>query len=98
MPHNHPMTSVLRFFARALLVVAGLVFAASLAVAFVILLAAWSVRAAWARLTGRRVTPFVMRTGPRAAFHGFVHRGMQAGPARRRDDADVTDVEIKAMR
>lgn len=106
LPHNGPMmTSVLRFLLRALLVAAGLVFAASLVAVFLVLLAAWSLRAAWARLTGRPVSPFIFHMGPRQAFTGFMHRHGQQPAASRtpradaggfaRGSADVTDVEPK---
>jgi hypothetical protein len=96
------MPTILSFLLRILLVAAGLVFAASVLVVFVLLLALWSLRALWARLTGRPVTPFVMRMGPRDAFDEMMRR---AGPSRtpRADAAagvpgrigDVTDVEPK---
>lgn len=86
---------------RLLLVLVGLVFAASLAVAGTVLFAAWAVRAGWARLAGRPVTPFIVRMDPFGAFGGMMRRGGQgsrtprtdAAPARTREIADVTDVE-----
>ena len=71
------MTFVLRLF----LLVAGILFAASLGVAAVLMLALWGVRAVWAKLTGKPAMPFIIRTRranivrPRAA------------------PADITDVE-----
>lgn len=62
------MPSILRFFLRLGLFAAGLVFAASVLVMFMLLLAAWGARMLWLRLTGRPVAPFVMRFGPRDAF------------------------------
>lgn len=99
------MAQILNFLLRALLLAAGLVFAASLLVVFVVLLALWSLRSLWARLTGRPVTPFVMRMGPRAAFDEAMRRAQATAPSRtpRADAAagprgrlaDVTDVEPK---
>ena len=97
------MPLIASFLLRTLLVLAGLVFAASLVVVFVLLLALWSVRAIWARLTGRPVNPFVVRFGPRQGFEEMVRRARApasrtpradaaAGPVRGRL-ADVTDVE-----
>ncbi len=94
------MPMLLSFLLRLFLVVAGLVFAGSLAVAFVVLYSLWCVRAAWASLTGRPVTPFIMRVRPGAGFQHMVRR--TSGPSRtpradaiqpRRGMADVTDVE-----
>lgn len=97
------MNTIASFVLRLVLLVAGLLFAASLAVAFVFLLGLWLLRAGWARLTGRTVTPFVMRMHPRG---GFNHVYRQAEPASRtpRADAavlgrrgDVTDVEPRQL-
>jgi hypothetical protein len=93
------MNTVLKFFVRLLLVAAGLVFAVSLAVAMVGLLALWGVRAVWCKLTGRPINPFVMRMGPRAGFDQ-VFKQAERGEAivrkpQRSGMDDVTDVEIK---
>jgi len=90
---------------RILLVVAGAVFAASLAVAGLVTFALWSLAAAWARLGGRSATPFVLRMHPFGAFGAFGRsmRRTAAEPGSRtpRADAlgarpgDVTDVEPK---
>jgi len=98
------MTRVLRFLLQLLLVSAGLVFAASLAVVFMVLLAAWTVRAGWARLTGRPVSPFIARMRPGDAFGGFMRRQRAAEPARPARasgfgrSGDVTDVEARILR
>jgi hypothetical protein len=92
---------------RLLLLAAGLLAAASIAVVLVVLLAVWGLRAAWALLTGRPVTPFVMRMGPRHAFEEMMRcagppssaasrtprADAAAGPRARL--ADVTDVDPK---
>lgn len=94
------MPTFMNFVLRLFLVTAGLLFAASLAIAFVLLLALWSVRAGWARLTGRPVMPFIVRIDPRVGFERMYRRAGEAGPpgrahgARLRPEiADVTDVE-----
>jgi hypothetical protein len=99
------MPIILTFLLRALLFAVGLVFVAGVALVFVLLLALWSVRLLWARLTGRSATPFVMRMGPRHAFDEMMRRaGAQpasrtprsdAAPGARAHLADVTDVEPK---
>jgi len=87
-------------FLRLAFLVAGLVFAASLAVVLVVLLALWGLRAAWAGLTGRPVAPFVLRVHPFGAFGDLMRRAPP--PARRPRTggrgpaggaADVSDVE-----
>jgi len=78
------MTFVLRLF----LLLAGLLFAASLSVAAALMLAVWGVRAAWARLTGKPSVPFIIRTR-----RADILRPRRA-PARA--PADITDVEPKA--
>ncbi|MBC5785890.1 hypothetical protein H8N03_23325 [Ramlibacter sp. USB13] len=97
------MPLILSFLLRAVLVLAGLVFVASLFAVFVLLLALWSVRALWARLTGRPVHPFGMRFGPRQGFEEMMRRASGAASRTPRADAaagsprvrlgDVTDVE-----
>ena len=86
---------------RLFLVLAGLVVGASALVVFALLMGWWGVRAGWAKLTGRPVTPLVAR------MHSFgldemMRRSQASGtpgadwvvpgrPAR----ADVTDVEAR---
>ena len=97
------MPALITFLFRALLVVAGVVFALSLAVAVAFGLALWLLRAAWSKLTGKPVTPFVMRMRPGEAF-GTVYRRADAPSRtpradavapRRRVTADVVDVDPK---
>lgn len=57
-----------RFLVRVVVVAMGLVLFASLLVAVMLLALAWGLRAAWARLTGRPVAPWVMRVDPRTGF------------------------------
>lgn len=102
------MATILTFLVRLLLLAVGLAFAAVMACFFVLMLGVWLLAAAWARLTGKPVTPFVMRMGPRDAFDQMRRRAQaQQQPATRtpRSDAaagpraqitaDVTDVEPK---
>lgn len=76
---------MLNFLFRAVLVLFGLLFAASLAVAALLLLAVWMVRLGWARLTGKPVTPLAavlgQRFDPRAGFERFrAAAARRAGP------------------
>ncbi len=97
------MPTFMTFLLRLFLIAAGLVFAASLAAAAIVMLAVWGARAAWARVTGRPVTPFIMRVDPRGGFERVYRK---AGPGSRTPRADsirpgrkipdVTDVEPRA--
>ena len=62
---------MMNFILRVVLFLIGLVFAASLAMAVLLLAMVWGLRYGWARLTGRPVTPWVMRFDPRAGFDRF---------------------------
>lgn len=67
---------MMNFLIRIVLVLIGLVFAASLAVAALLLGAVLMVRSLWAKLTGRPVSPlgaamFGGRFDPRAGFERF---------------------------
>ena len=94
------MPALMNLILRVVLVVAGFVFAASLAMAFVLLLAGWTLRAGWAKLTGKAVTPFIVRIDPRRGFEQM-YRGAAQGSRtpradsvqRGREIADVTNVE-----
>jgi hypothetical protein len=72
---------MLNFFLRLVLFALGLVFALSLTVALLLLALAWGLRYAWARLTGKPVTPWVMRFDPRGGFERFRAAGQPAGPS-----------------
>ncbi len=92
------MNTVFRFLFRALLLAFGLVFAASLAVAFMVLLGMWSARSVWARLTGKTVQPFVMRMNPREGFGRVFRAGQPHARGNPKAQADVTDVQVKEPR
>lgn len=97
------MRAVFSFVLRVLLVLAALVFALSLALAAGLVLLVWGLRALWSKLTGRPVSPLVMRIDPRSGF-GRVYRQSPPAPdvSARAPGADalhdVTDVEPKAPR
>jgi len=71
---------MLNFFLRLVFFMLGLVFAASLAVALLLLAAVWGLRYGWARLTGKPVQPWVMRFDPRGGFDRFRAAGRPAAP------------------
>ncbi len=104
---NEDMNKLFGFLLRLVLIAAGLLFAASLAVVVLLLAALWGLRYLWARLTGQPVLPFVMRVDPRGGFNRMYrarqqgartdHDGPPAAPGRERN-VDVTDVEPKLPR
>lgn len=65
---NDFVAGVVRLLLRVVVVAMGLVLFASLLVAVMVLALVWALRAGWARLTGRPVTPWVMRMNPRTGF------------------------------
>lgn len=69
---------MMNFLLRVLFFAMGLVFAASLAFAVLVIAAAWGLRYAWARLTGRPIQPWVMRFDPRGGFDRFRAAGQRA--------------------
>lgn len=102
------LTGIARAIFRLLLLAAGVLFVASVMVAILIAVLFWALRAAWAVVTGRPVTPFAMRMSPRAGWQR-VYRYRQSasteapttGEAPRGPRAalgDVTDVEPKEPR
>lgn len=89
---------------RVLLLLAGLVLGASIAVVAAAMFVLWGARAAWSMLTGRPVTPFIVRLRPFGAFDRMARRAPpQPAAASRTPRADavsgrlaeVTDVEAK---
>ena len=68
------------FMLRIVLFLMGLVVAASLAVAVMLLAAVWGLRYGWAKLTGKPVNPWVMRFRPGQGFDRFRAAAHPAGP------------------
>ena len=81
---------------RVGLLVAGLVFFASLMVAGLLVLVVWSLRALWAKLTGQPVSPWTFQMNRQATWQRFYQQAQgQRGRAVDADnvvDAEVTDV------
>jgi hypothetical protein len=89
------MQTILRLCLRLGLFAVGLVFAASVMVMFMLLLAVWGARMLWLRLTGRPVAPFVMHFGPGDAFRRAYRapEGAYRAPA----GGDVVEVEARRL-
>jgi hypothetical protein len=93
---------MLNFLLRLVLFFMGLLLAASLAVAVLLLAAVWGVRYGWARLTGQPVQPWVMRFDPRHGFDRFRAATRPAEPtaadvagARARGEAADSPVRLR---
>ena len=86
---------MMNFILRVVLFLIGLVFAASLAVAVLLLAALWGLRYGWARLTGKPVTPWGTTLGgrfnPRSGFDRFRTAGQPAEPSA----ADVASAKAR---
>lgn len=80
---NEIVAGLFRFVLRVVLVAMGLVLFLSLLAAVMVLALVWTLRAGWARLTGRPVTPWVMRMDPRSGF-STVFRSSERWSASRR--------------
>ncbi|MDB5877658.1 MAG: hypothetical protein JWQ41_1072 [Variovorax sp.] len=82
---------MLNFILRVVLFFLGLVVAASLVCAVLLLAAVWFLRAGWAKITGKPVTPWVMRFNPRSGFDRFTAAGRAPEPTA----ADVTNARAR---
>jgi hypothetical protein len=98
--------SVLGLIFRLGLLLAGLVFFASLFVMASVLLVLWLTRALWAKLTGQNVQPWVFKMSRRPPWQRGGFPGASPGPTDdvvdaevrvRPEDADVTDVQVKRI-
>ena len=77
---------------RVGLLLAGLVFFASLMVAGLLVLLVWLLRALWAKLTGQPVVPWTFQMNRQAAWQRFYQQAQ--GPRRQAANADnVVDAE-----
>ena len=85
---------MMRVLLRVALLLAGMVFLASLLVAALVMLVLWSLRSLWARLNGRPSAPWTFKVDRQAVWDRF-YRAPGRGPARQRDDSDVIDVQVK---
>ena len=72
---NDVVAGLIRLLVRLALVAAGLVVFVSLLLAALLLALSWGLRAAWARVTGRPVTPWVMHLDPRSGWSAVYRNG-----------------------
>ena len=82
---------------RVVMLLAGLVFFASLLVAVLLLLALWLVRSLGARLTGQAVVPWTFQVDRQAMWKRF-YGTPERSRASQRDDANVVDVQPKEIK
>ena len=87
---NEIVAGLLRFVLRVVVVAMGVVLFLSLLAAVMALALVWTLRAGWARLTGRPVTPWVMRMDPRSGF-STVFRSSERWSASRRSASSAAD-------
>ena len=87
---NEIVAGLLRFVLRVVVVAMGVVLFLSLLAAVMVLALVWALRAGWARLTGRPVTPWVMRMDPRSGF-STVFRSSERWSASRRSASTAAD-------
>ena len=104
------MSDVIRglvgFIFRVALMLAGLLFVVSLLLAALVVFAVWSLRAFWARLTGKPVQPWTFQVNRQAMWDRFYRAQGQGGsprppgqgPTPRREDPDIIDVEPKEIK
>ena len=90
------LLKLLGFVVRVGLLLAALVFFASLLVAGFVILALWLLRALWAKVTGQPVSPWTFQMNRQAVWQRFNQGGFgQSGAASKPDnvvDAEVRDV------
>jgi len=91
------IVKVLGWVLRIGLALAGLVFFVSLLAAGLLVLLVWLLRALWAKLTGKPVSPWTFKVDRQAAMGRFYRRHGSARGAPMSDDvvdADVRDVSV----
>jgi len=91
------LIKVLNVAVRIGLLLAGLVFFISLLGAGLLLMAAWLLRALWAKLTGKPVHPWTFQVNRQAAMNRFYRKSTGSrGTAVHDDvvDAEVRDVSV----
>ena len=87
------LLKLLGFVVRVGLLLAGLVFFASLLAAGLVVLIIWLMRALWAKLTGQPVSPWTFQVNRQAVWQRFNQDGIgQPGGAATKHD-NVVDVE-----
>ncbi len=69
------VSKLIRLALRLLFLTVGLAIAVGLLCLLLTFASVWGLRALWAKLTGRPVTPWVMRVDPRTGWSHFAYRG-----------------------
>jgi len=87
------LMKLLGFVVRVGLLLAGLVFVASVLVAAFVVLIFWLLRALWAKLTGQPVSPWTFQVNRQAMWQRFYQQG-QGQQGRGVDPRDVVDAEV----
>ena len=96
---NQVMGMIFRVMVRLGLLLAGLIFLVSVLLAALLLLAVWSLRALWAKLTGQPVQPWTFQVNRQAMWSRFYRPpGSGRAPPSPRDDPNVIDVEPKEIK
>ncbi len=109
---NDLIAGLLRLLLQLALLIAGLVVAASIVVAFAVLAVVFGLRLLWARITGRPITAFGVGIDPSGSWRRYrdwqqttTRRAPRGAPedtpagARARDASqDVEDVQVKELR
>ena len=88
---NEVVAGAVRWVLRLMVFAMGLVVFISLLAAVMVLASVWAVRALWARLTGRPVTPWVMRMDPRTGFSTAFRSTQRWSSARSAESARTND-------
>ncbi|HEY5582633.1 MAG TPA: hypothetical protein VIK56_15995 [Rhodoferax sp.] len=91
------MKTIIGFFVRMALLLAGLIFMASLLAVALLVLLLWLLRALWAKLTGQPVSPWTFQVNRQAMWQRF-YRPPGRDAASGRDDSDVIDAEVKEIK
>jgi len=94
---DHFIKNLFTLMLRLVLMVAGFIFIASLMAAGLLLLLVWLLRALFARLTGRPVTPWAFQMNRQAVWSRFYKTPGQASEANH-GPADVIDAEVKEVK
>lgn len=90
------LLKLLGFVVRVGLLLAALVFFASLIAAGLVVLILWLLRALWAKLTGQPVSPWTFQVNRQAVWQRFNQGGFgQSGGAHNTDN--VVDAEVKEV-
>ncbi len=103
---NELLTTVVSWTLRVAMVLAGLVFFASLLIVAAIAALLWGARMLWARLTGKPVAPFAFKMNPasgwttvyRSTARWTAKNGAAPSAGAARPVLDVTDVEPREIR